>query len=292
MIIAIASGKGGTGKTTVAVNLAFLAENTQLIDCDVEEPNAHLFLEPVIKHKKKAFVDIPEVNYDKCKYCGKCREVCAYGAIAVLPPSKPGLKGQVMIFDHLCHSCGACVLLCPYQAITFKKREIGVVEIGKSGNVDFVHGKLNIGEAMASPLIRQVKEYIDKTKTVVIDAPPGTSCSVISAVKGSDCVLLVTEPTPFGLNDLKLAIEAIKKMQIPVGVIINRSDGNDEIIEKYCNEEKVSIVLKLPFSRKVAEAYSAGSLLVNELPEYERLFKNFVKNFFPLIKGIDILNRT
>jgi len=283
MQIAIASGKGGTGKTTVAVNLAFLMEKAQVVDCDVEEPNAHLFLKPVIKHKKGAFVLVPKVNYIKCNYCGKCRQVCAYGAIAVLSPSNPGLKGQVLLFEHLCHSCGACVFLCPKKAITFKKRKIGIIEKGRSGKIDFIHGRLNTGEAMSPPLIRQVKEHIDNSKTVIIDAPPGTSCPMINAISGSDFLLLVTEPTPFGLHDLKLAIETARKIKIPICVIINKAGTNDKIIEKYCKAEKINIILKLPFSRKAAEVYSCGSLLVKELPEYKKIFQTLIKKI--MIKG-------
>jgi len=283
MIISIASGKGGTGKTTVAVNLAYLMQNVQLVDCDVEEPNAHLFLKPVIEHKEKAFVLVPRVNYDKCNYCGKCMKVCAYGAISVLPATGKGSKGQVLIFDHLCHSCGACVLLCQQNAMFFEKREIGIIEIGKAGKINFVHGKLNIGDIMTPSLIKQVKRYINNANTVIIDAPPGTSCPVINAIKGSDYVLLVTEPTPSGLHDLKLAVEALKKMKIQHGIIINRSENKDEIIEEYCKKEKLNIVLKIPFTKEAAEIYSKGNLLVIESPKYRKLFEEFINTFIKSI---------
>lgn len=280
MIIAVASGKGGTGKTTVAVNLALSTGNVQLIDCDVEEPNAHLFLKPDITVVEQAHIPVPRVDPELCNYCGKCREACVFGAIAVIPPSG-GVKGQVLIFDNLCHGCGACVMLCPQKAMREEKRLIGIIEKGRARNIDFVHGRLNIGEAMAPPLIRQVKKHIDKSKTVIIDAPPGTSCPVIAAVKGSDHILLVTEPTPFGLNDLRLAVETARAVKIPFSVIINRSDSNDGIIESYCSEEKIKIAVKIPFMRKIAEIYSRGGLIADEIPEYRQKFAGIIEGIPP-----------
>jgi MinD superfamily P-loop ATPase len=277
VIIAIASGKGGTGKTTIAVNLALSLENVQLIDCDVEEPNAHLFLNPEITAKEEACIPVPRVDMNLCNFCGKCREVCAYGAIAVLPPSGNTGKGQVLVFDHLCHGCGACAMLCPQKAIHEENRVIGVIEKGRAGSIDFVYGRLNIGEAMSPPLIRQVKKFIDRSKTVIIDAPPGTSCPVIAAVKGSDYVLLVTEPTPFGFNDLKLAVETARVTGLPFGVIINRSDDNDGIIEGYCKKENIDVLMKIPFMRQIAEIYSRGGMLVAEMPEYRKKFLELMK---------------
>jgi len=282
MIIAVASGKGGTGKTTVAVNFALSLENVQLLDCDVEEPNAHLFLKPEINDIEKSTVLVPRVNHDMCTYCGRCREVCAYGAIAVIPPSAGKGKGQVLIFDSLCHSCGACVMLCPENAMFEEERETGIIETGKAGKVDFTHGRLNLKEAMSPPLIKQVKKKIDRTKTVIIDSPPGTSCPVIASVKVADFVLLVTEPTPFGLNDLKLAVETVKILKLPVGIIINRSCENDNLIEEYGKREKIPVMMKIPFDRNIAVAYSNGNNIVDIMPEYIEKFKTLLDKITPL----------
>ena len=272
MIISVASGKGGTGKTTIAVNLALSLDNVQLLDCDVEEPNAHIFLKPEIKEKIPAFIPIPEVDEEKCNTCGKCREVCAYHAIAVIPADKNG-KGSVLIFPHLCHGCGACSLLCPQKAIKEVDKEIGVIELGTSGNIQFGHGKLNVGEIMAPPLIRQVKKHINPTRIVIIDAPPGTSCPVIAAVKESDYCILVTEPTPFGLNDLILAVEVLKKLKVPFGVVINRSDIGDDKVDKYCQDNKIPILLRIPFDKEIALLYSRGIPMVQEKTEYKEKFR-------------------
>lgn len=271
MIISIASGKGGTGKTTVAVNLALALRDVQFIDCDVEEPNAHLFLNPDIQESKPATVLVPEVDETRCDYCGKCREICAYNAIAVFPKDQ-GKVGGVLIFPHLCHSCGGCSLLCPQKAITEKEREIGIIEAGQSGQIEFIHGRLTVGEIMSPPLIKQVKEYIKPSKTVIIDAPPGTSCPVIAAVHGSDFCILVTEPTPFGLYDLTLAVEVIEKLQIPFGVIINRADIGNRAVDDYCQRKNIPILMRIPFDRNIASLYSQGIPLITEMQEYANTF--------------------
>ncbi|MDD5217161.1 MAG: ATP-binding protein [Candidatus Omnitrophica bacterium] len=271
MIISIASGKGGTGKTTLAVNLALSIGNVQLLDCDVEEPNAHLFLKPCIQTRYPAFVTIPKVDEEKCNYCGRCQEVCVFHAIVVLPNAE-GKKGSVMIFPNLCHSCGACAQLCPETAMGETKKEIGSIEVGECGHIQFVHGKLYIGEAISPPLIKQVKEYMNPTRTVIIDAPPGTSCPMIASVRGSDFCILVTEPTPFGLNDLVLAVEVVRKMKIPFGVVINRSDIGDQKVEAYCKEQNIPILFSIPFDREIAELYSKGIPLVKAKKEYTQKF--------------------
>ena len=268
MIIAIASGKGGTGKTLVAASLALsIGNNVQLLDCDVEEPNAAIFIKPEIKKTVNASVLVPVVDKNLCDYCGKCAEICEYHAIVVV-------KNTILIFPELCHSCGACSLLCPRQAITEEKREIGRIETGERGDIQFVQGCLNVGEAMSPPLIKQVKALIDPGRIVIIDSPPGTSCPVIAAIKGCDFCLLVTEPTPFGLNDLVLAVETVRKLGIPFGVIINRSDLGDNKTEEYCAVENIPILMRIPFKKEIAQAYSKGLALIERLPEYKRKFKD------------------
>jgi MinD superfamily P-loop ATPase len=273
MIISVASGKGGTGKTTVAVNLALSLSSVQFLDCDVEEPNAHIFLKPYIKEQKKGYIPVPEIDESKCNYCGKCAKVCVYNAIAVLP-SQNGKKGTTLVFAHLCHGCGACSTLCPEKAIKEVNKEIGVIEIGEAGGIQFIHGKLNIGEIMSPPLIRQVKDYINPTRTVIIDAPPGTSCPVIAAVKNSDFCILVTEPTPFGLNDLILAVEVLRKLKISFGVVINRSDLGNNKTEKYCKQENIPVLMRIPFKKEIAMAYSKGESILKIFPEYRKDFQN------------------
>jgi len=283
MIISVASGKGGTGKTTIATSLALSLANAQLLDCDVEEPNAHIFLKPQIKEKKPSYIPIPEIDEDKCDYCGKCAEICVYNAIAVIAPGDNNKKGSVLVFPSLCHGCGACSELCPQNAIKEVNREIGVVEMGVCGETEFVHGKLNISEAMSPPVIRQVKKYIDPKKTVIIDAPPGTSCPVVTSVKDSDFSILVTEPTPFGLNDLILAVEVIRKLKIPFGVVINRSDLGNNKTEEYCKQENIPVLMKIPFKKEIAMAYSKGEPMVKAFPEYKKefvyLYKQILKEF-------------
>jgi len=284
MIISIASGKGGTGKTTVAVNLALSINNVQFLDCDVEEPNAHIFLKPKIEKQQKAHIPVPEIDESKCNYCGKCAKVCVYHAIAVLP-GQNGNKGSTLVFANLCHGCGACSALCPQGAIKEINREIGVVEFGIWGEIEFIHGKLNIGEAMSPPLIRQVKEHINPKKTVIIDAPPGTSCPVVGSVKGSDFCVLVTEPTPFGLNDLILAVEVLRKLKIPFGVVINRADLGNNKTEEYCRQENISVLMRIPFRKEIAMAYSKGEPMVKVFPEYKKDFLCLYEQILKEVSG-------
>ena len=268
MIISVASGKGGTGKTLVATSLALSLKEkyrVQLLDCDVEEPNDHVFLKPVFTHKEAASVPIPEVDEDRCSYCGRCAEVCAYNAIAVV-------KQKVLIFPDLCHGCGACSYLCPEKAISEKANEIGVIEKGYADSIDFVQGRLAIGKAMAPPIIRKVKELIDNDRVAIVDASPGTSCPVMEAVKDSDFCLLVTEPTPFGLNDLILAVEAVRQLGIDCGVVLNRVGVGDSKTEEYCRKENIPIMLTIPLDTEIAYLYSRGISLVEGMPQWKNKF--------------------
>ncbi|MGD9058424.1 MAG: ATP-binding protein [Desulfobacterales bacterium] len=266
MIISIASGKGGTGKTTVATNLArSIGANVQLLDCDVEEPNAHLFINPSFAGSETVSMPVPEVDEEKCTYCGKCAEICQFKAIAVV-------NENVLIFEELCHSCGGCWEVCPEGAIVQGGRELGVIQKGYSNGIEFIHGRLRVGEAMSPPLIKKVRAYQNPGKLTIIDAPPGTSCPVIASMKDTDFVLLVTEPTPFGLYDLKLAVGAAQILNIPLGLIINRSDLGDDKAREYAHQEGLPILMEIPFDRQIAEAYSRGEMLVDVMPEWKERF--------------------
>jgi MinD superfamily P-loop ATPase len=275
-VIAVASGKGGTGKTTIAVSLALSLEKALFLDCDVEEPNAHIFLKPALEYTKNAHILIPRVDEEKCTGCGLCSDVCSYSALAVLPDGKgqkegKKRKGRVLLFDHLCHGCGACSRLCPQGAIREVPKPIGVVEAGQTGDIRFVHGRLTIGEILSPSLIRQVRRYAEDSSSslpVIIDAPPGTSCPMVASVKGADFCILVAEPTPFGLSDLRQTVDVIRRMDIPFAVILNRDGIGDGRVEEYCASEGIEILMKIPFDREIARFYAEGIPLVEARPRF------------------------
>lgn len=271
MIISVASGKGGTGKTTVSTNLAMaLDAEVIFLDCDVEEPNAHLFLQPKVTNTQPSNVFVPLTVEEKCNGCRACADICRFKAITVIGES-------VLLFPELCHGCGGCVEVCQEGALLEGERSIGVIESGNAGKIHFHHAILNVGEPMSPPLIKHLRSIYDKNGIVIIDAPPGTSCPVIAAMKDSDFVLLVTEPTPFGLHDLILAHEAVKTLNIPCGLVINRSTIGNDKVHKYAGKNDLPILLEIPFDREIAELYSEGHMLVSKSDDWKRVFENLYK---------------
>jgi MinD superfamily P-loop ATPase len=290
MIIAVASGKGGTGKTLVAVSLALslTRQDSQkddefplLVDCDVEEPNAALFLKPEIEIHKEVGLLIPKVDFTTCTFCGICADVCRYHAITVVGE-------QVIVFPDLCHGCGSCTLNCPEESIEEVVEVLGVVERGRSGMLSFGQGVLKVGKAMSAPIIRELKRWVlpleSNGKPIVLDAPPGASCPVVETIRESDFVLLVTEPTPFGLHDLRLAVQVSRdELNLPIGVVINRDGIGDKGVEDYCLEENIPILMRIPFQRQIAEAGAEGIPLVEAIPEYRPCFRALYTSIMTLI---------
>lgn len=270
MRIAVASGKGGTGKTTVSTNLAYVLSRiykVQYIDCDVEEPNGHIFLKPRIDKITPITTSVPVIDDTKCTVCGECRNICQYNAIVAL--------NKIMLtFPELCHGCGGCIRVCQSGAISEMHREVGEIEEGTADKLGFVQGKLRVGEVLSPLVIKRVKEYIQNDSVAIIDSPPGTSCPVVQSVKNSDYVVLVTEPTPFGLNDLKLAVDMLKALNLPFGVIVNRADAGNKAVFDYCSTESIDVLMKIPHDRRIAEAYSKGKLMVNVIPKFRTEFMN------------------
>jgi MinD superfamily P-loop ATPase len=264
MKIAVLSGKGGTGKTTVAASLAQVIDGSQYVDCDVEEPNGFFFLHPVIENTQDVTVLVPEINPDLCTLCGACARICQFNALAVT-------RQRVLVFPELCHHCGACSLVCEPGAITEKPRRIGVIEsdIDKST----MQGRLDVGEPVGVPIITELKKQIKSDHTAVLDCSPGASCAVVRSLDGCDFALLVTEPTPFGLHDLKIAAELVRQMQIRSGVVLNKSGTEDAAVEDYCRESGLPILMRIPFSREIAESYSRGVLPVGISQEWVDRFR-------------------
>ena len=282
MIIAVASGKGGTGKTTIAASLAAtLADNGQPVsfrDCDVEAPNAHIFLKPAINQRMDVNMLIPQVDEALCKGCGRCAEVCEFHAIVVL-------AGKPLVFSELCHGCGSCSLECPEKAISEIPQPLGILETGPaSAQIRFAHGLLNVGEPMAVPIISQLKKWLvpEPKEVIILDSPPGTSCPVVESIRGADFVILVTEPTPFGLHDLKLTVQLTAELGIPTGVIINREGVGDTRVDDFCKEADLPILMRIPLERKIGAGIAKGQLLTEIYPKYRGRFHQL----FQQIEGI------
>jgi len=264
MKIAVLSGKGGTGKTTVSASLALSIGKCQYVDCDVEEPNGWVFLRPEIKNTIPVNVLVPEADALKCNGCGDCGKACQFHAIAVV-------KGKVLVFPEICHHCGACLIACPQEAIREVNRETGVIEINEDNT--FLQGRLNIGEPISIPIIRELKKRLRNDVPVILDCSPGASCTVVQSVGGCDYCILVTEPTPFGLHDLKIAVQLIKNMEIPFGVVVNKASQDNQSVQEFCKQNQIEILLEIPYSQEIAQAYSKGILPVEHNGDWKSKFE-------------------
>lgn len=274
MQISILSGKGGTGKTTVAVNLAAVT-GWRYVDCDVEEPNGFIFLKPEISARDDVAIPVPDINKEKCILCKKCVDICQFNALGMA-------KDQVLFFDKLCHGCGACMLVCPEHAISEKDRNIGMIEEGIGQGISCIQGVLNLSEPMSGPIIRKIKKRITQGISL-IDCAPGSSCTVVKSIEGSDYAVLVTEPTEFGLHDLKIAVGLVRKMGVPFGLILNRADKYHKLIANYCQEEHIRMLGVIPFDKKAAMMYSEGQLLIKD-KYYRQLFEEISRNLKEVVK--------
>ncbi|SDB37616.1 MinD superfamily P-loop ATPase, contains an inserted ferredoxin domain [Desulfonatronum thiosulfatophilum] len=283
MIYAIASGKGGTGKTTVTASLAEIWDHPlTVVDLDVEEPNLHLFLNPVITGESKGLLEVPELDPALCTLCGECAAFCQYKALSVI-----GKK--LLVFPEMCHGCGGCLALCPEGALRPGGRELGTILEGRAGNARFLMGRLRVGEAMSPPLMRQVKQRLmseGDAGDVLIDAPPGVSCPAVNAVMDADCIVLVTEPTPFGLHDFKLAVEAFTPLGKQLGAVINRAGIGDGQVKRYCLDHGLPVWAEIPYSRAAAQAYSQGKVISREIPELRKIFIELAEKLFAAISGL------
>ncbi len=272
--MAVAGGKGGTGKTTIAVGFALALEGeVKLLDCDVEEPNVHLLLNHEVLWEKPVEVGVPSFNLERCTLCGKCSEFCQYHAIAQLPK-------RILFFPELCHNCGGCKLVCPAEAISETRRKIGVLRGCKAeeGRIKLVYGVLNVGEPRAVPVIEAVRAEASPDETVIVDAPPGTSCPTIAAIKGVDHVVLVTEPTPMGLHDLELMVDVVEQMKLPFTVVVNRANLGDKAVYDFCRRRGIHVLLEIPYSREIAELYSRGIHFVKAFPRWAEKFRKAFEN--------------
>jgi len=268
--IAVASGKGGTGKTSIAVNLALSLGEAQVLDCDVEEPNVHIFLKPHFEYTHPVELLVPKILEDKCDYCGECARFCQFHALFVAGET-------AMVFPELCHSCGGCSLVCHRDAIVEEPRQIGRIIKGLSGDIDVVYGELNVGEPLAVPVIAAVKEHMRDEGTVILDSSPGSCCPVVETIQDTDFCLLVTEPTPFGLHDLKIILEVVRQLGIPMGVIVNFAGIGDRGVYDYCEEQDIPIMMEVPFDLKIADLYSRGIPFVVEMPELKTGFRELLE---------------
>ncbi len=277
MILAIASGKGGTGKTTVSVNLArAIGSDIQLLDCDVEEPNCHLFVKGTVQSEHEIGIPVPQVDESLCDGCGECGRFCQYHAIV-------SFGAKPLLFPEMCHGCGGCAKVCPKKAIHDVHHRIGTIQTLTSNNITLIRGQIDVGVAMAPPMIREVKKRIRKDIGTILDAPPGTSCSVVTTLRGTDFVILVTEPTPFGLHDLQIAVDTLRQLTIPFGVVVNRMGIGDDRIHQFCREQRIPILAEIPDDRRIAEEYSKGNLIVEILPEYRKLFESLWKRVIEIV---------